>query len=72
MSNETQTNYQRLLAGLENSRWDYMKVLADAAEEVELGAGPKAALGLARRPPVVGTLAAGRVKDALAVLPKEG
>jgi hypothetical protein len=27
--------------------------------------------GLARRPPVVGTLAAGRVKDALAVLPKE-
>jgi hypothetical protein len=28
--------------------------------------------GLARRPPVVGTLAAGRVKDALAVLPKEG
>jgi hypothetical protein len=28
--------------------------------------------GLARRPPVVGTLAAGRVKDALAVLPKQG
>ena len=28
--------------------------------------------GLARRPPVVGTLAAGRVKDALAVLPEEG
>ena len=28
--------------------------------------------GLARRPPVVGTLAAGRVKDTLAVLPKEG
>jgi hypothetical protein len=28
--------------------------------------------GLARRPPVVGMLAAGRVKDALAVLPKEG
>jgi hypothetical protein len=28
--------------------------------------------GLARRPPVVGTLAAGRVADALAVLPKEG
>jgi hypothetical protein len=28
--------------------------------------------GLARRPPVVGTLAAGRVKDALAVLPREG
>lgn len=28
--------------------------------------------GLARRPPVVGTLAAGRVKDALAVLPQEG
>jgi hypothetical protein len=27
--------------------------------------------GLARRPPVVGTLAAGRAKDALAVLPKE-
>jgi hypothetical protein len=27
--------------------------------------------GLARRPPVVGTLAAGRVADALAVLPKE-
>jgi hypothetical protein len=27
--------------------------------------------GLARKPPVVGTLAAGRVKDALAVLPKE-
>jgi hypothetical protein len=28
--------------------------------------------GLARRPPVVGTLAAGRVKDALAVLAKRG
>jgi hypothetical protein len=28
--------------------------------------------GLARRPPAVGTLAAGRVKDALAVLPEEG
>ena len=28
--------------------------------------------GLARRPPVVGTLAAGRVRDALAVLPKGG
>jgi hypothetical protein len=28
--------------------------------------------GLARRPPVVGTLAAGRVADALAVLPKVG
>jgi hypothetical protein len=28
--------------------------------------------GLARRPPVVGTLAAGRAADALAVLPKEG
>ena len=28
--------------------------------------------GLARKPPVVGTLAAGRVKDALAVLPEEG
>jgi hypothetical protein len=28
--------------------------------------------GLARRPPAVGTLAAGRVKDALAVLPKQG
>jgi hypothetical protein len=28
--------------------------------------------GLARKPPVVGTLAAGRVADALAVLPKEG
>jgi hypothetical protein len=28
--------------------------------------------GLARRPPVVGTLAGGRVKDALAVLPKGG
>jgi hypothetical protein len=27
--------------------------------------------GLARRPPVVGTLAAGRVRDALAVLPKQ-
>jgi hypothetical protein len=27
--------------------------------------------GLARKPPVVGTLAAGRVADALAVLPKE-
>jgi hypothetical protein len=27
---------------------------------------------LARRPPVVGTLAAGRVADALAVLPKQG
>jgi hypothetical protein len=27
--------------------------------------------GLARRPPVVGALAAGRGKDALAVLPKE-
>ncbi len=29
-------------------------------------------VGLARKPPVVGTLAAGRVKDALAVLPEEG
>jgi hypothetical protein len=28
--------------------------------------------GLARKPPVVGTLAAGRVKDALAVLPQQG
>jgi hypothetical protein len=28
--------------------------------------------GLARKPPVVGTLAAGRMKDALAVWPKEG
>ena len=28
--------------------------------------------GLARRPPVVGTLVAGRVADALAVLPREG
>jgi hypothetical protein len=28
--------------------------------------------GLARRPQAVGTLAAGRVADALAVLPKEG
>jgi hypothetical protein len=28
--------------------------------------------GLARKPPVVGTLAAGRVEDALAVLPQEG
>ena len=28
--------------------------------------------GLARKPPAVGTLAAGRVADALAVLPKEG
>ncbi len=27
--------------------------------------------GLARKPPVVGALAAGRVRDALAVLPKE-
>jgi hypothetical protein len=27
--------------------------------------------GLARRPPAVGTLAAGRVADALAVLPEE-
>jgi hypothetical protein len=28
--------------------------------------------GLERKPPVVGTLAAGRVNDALAVLPKDG
>ena len=28
--------------------------------------------GLARKPPVVGTLAAGRAADALAVLPKQG
>jgi hypothetical protein len=28
--------------------------------------------GLARRPPAVEVLAAGRVKDALTVLPKEG
>jgi hypothetical protein len=28
-----QTHYTRLLAGLENSRWDYMLVLADWAEE---------------------------------------
>jgi hypothetical protein len=28
--------------------------------------------GLARKPPAVGTLAAGRMRDALAVLPGEG
>ena len=34
MSNpKTQTQYARLFAGLENIRWDYMRILADAAED---------------------------------------
>jgi hypothetical protein len=34
MSNpETQSQYARLLAGLENSRWDAMGILADSAED---------------------------------------